>query len=356
MVRKAYSQQTANADNTPDNPSYTYTVKLVAVYGPIEAPSETTVRFDPNEGAFADVPGYIQSTYIVNETITFPGNPQREHFTFLGWAGSPDATTPDISIEDMQNKVYAADNLAGLAWCIHDQTLDKDINVLYAVWEEDQATINYIVVPPTGVQPEDVGTVTLNKDGAEAGTTTSETVGVVTGVPVGATAASVDTTLYRFVGWYDNAACEGDPISTNASYVPTKESNELWPTSSTYYAKFEYNVTTLKITKTGMEDGESAVFTVTGKGIESGITVVVPNGGEVVIDGVYVGSIYTVTEIGGWTWKYTANATTISKTIEAPPNENLVSFTNTLNNDHWLSGENRKTNVFKKAIATPAAG
>ena len=348
VVRKAYAEQTANDDNTPDNPSYTYTVKLVAVYGPIEAPSETAVRFDPNGGAFADASGYKQSTYIVNEDITFPGNPQRDHYEFIGWAGSETAEAPDISIEDMQTKTYAADNLEGLAWCVHDDSLDRDINVLYAVWEEDQATINYVVAGPTGIDPADIGTVTLNKSGAVASTSTSEQVGVETGVPVGATAAVVSST-YRFIGWFDNATGEGTPLSTDPSYVPTKQDNAIWNNPITYYAVFEYNLTQLKITKTGMQANENAVFTVSGEGIENGITVVVKNGETVTIDGVYVGESYIITEIDGWTWRYTTSASSVSKVIAAPPAENLVTFTNTLNNNHWLTGESKEHNVFDKA-------
>ena len=111
-------------------------------------------------------------------------------------------------------------------------------------------------------------------------------------------------------------------------------------------------LTQLHIKKTGMETGESAIFTVTGKGIENGLTVVVPNGQTVTIDGVFVGETYTVSEMDGWTWKYSVTgASSISKVLISATSEtdNLFSFENELSNDHWLSGEGRKINVFRKA-------
>ena len=54
-------------------------------------------------------------------------------------------------------------------------------------------------------------------------------------------------TNYRFVGWYSDAACT-DLLTTNSSYTPAKPTDGVW-VDATYYAKFEYNLTTLTIRK-----------------------------------------------------------------------------------------------------------
>lgn len=255
-------------------------------------------------------------------------------FDFAGWFSDAECTT-----KINENLEYVPTKESDAAWA--------DGTTYYAKFVEKTVTVNYVAVGPDGTTAS-ASTYWVNPE-------KEEDIFILTGKLTGSTAGS--TNVYKFVGWYSDEDCtEEHRLSTDAHYTPTKATGEIWVDGTTYYAKFEYNLTKLKITKTGMESGENAVFTVTGKGIENGITVVVKNGETVTIDGVYVGEIYTITEIGGWTWKYTANATSVSKTIEAPPAENLVTFTNTLNNNHWLSGENRKTNVFKKATTTPAAG
>lgn len=46
---------------------------------------------------------------------------------------------------------------------------------------------------------------------------------------------------YNFVGWYDNAACTGDPLSTGVQYNPSFKATSTTannPTTKNYYAKF----------------------------------------------------------------------------------------------------------------------
>ncbi len=52
----------------------------------------------------------------------------------------------------------------------------------------------------------------------------------------------------KFVGWYDNAACSGNPISTEATLSKTLTVPETdWPETITYYAKFESTYSRIKI-------------------------------------------------------------------------------------------------------------
>lgn len=99
----------------------------------------------------------------------------------------------------------------------------------------------------------------------------------------------------------------------------------------------------LKITKTGMTNGEAAMFTVKGSGLgANGLTVIVQNGETVTIKGLAVGETYTVTE-NGWSWKYKLPAP-MERTITKEGAS--VTFTNTPKDIHWLTDEFYKDNKF----------
>lgn len=95
--------------------------------------------------------------------------------------------------------------------------------------------------------------------------------------------------------------------------------------------------TDLVISKSGMEDGESAIFTVTGKGLGSGMQVIVPNGKSFKITNLPVGERYTVTEQNGWSWKYMAQSS-VTCTLTAGKTE-TVSFCNVPKIIKWLTDE-----------------
>ena len=95
--------------------------------------------------------------------------------------------------------------------------------------------------------------------------------------------------------------------------------------------------TELVISKSGMEDGESAIFTVTGKGLGSGMQVIVPNGKSFKITNLPVGESYTVTEQNGWSWKYMAQSS-VTCTLTVGKTE-TVSFCNVPKIIKWLTDE-----------------
>ncbi|MGN0762551.1 MAG: DUF5979 domain-containing protein, partial [Aristaeellaceae bacterium] len=118
---------------------------------------------------------------------------------------------------------------------------------------------------------------------------------------------------------------------------------------TTYYAKFEYNLTTLTIRKEGLtqnsaEDCESAIFTVTDSTGKVIARFALQNN-SVTIDGLIVGATYTITEDNNWTWRYSEVAPQ-NVTIQAPHTSNTVTFTNNQNNPYWLGGDNYKVNEF----------
>ena len=202
---------------------------------------------------------------------------------------------------------------------------DEGKNVKTFWYEEKTAVINYQVVGPEGC-----GSVSP----------TSETVNMVTGTANGSTATASNDT-YKFVGWYSDEACT-TPVSPNAEFVPTK-SGTLWPASTTYYAKFDWNVADLTITKTGAKDidkNQSFIFHVTGEGKDMSVTV--QGNGSVTIKGLTVGT-YKVEEVTSWSWRYEPDQG--SKNVEVKggqPNE--VTFNNSRTNGSWLSGDSYAIN------------
>lgn len=197
---------------------------------------------------------------------------------------------------------------------------DAEKNVKTFWYEEKTAVINYEVVGPEGC-----GSVSP----------TSETVNMVTGTANGSTATASNDT-YKFVGWYSDEACT-TPVSSDAEFVPEK-SGTLWPASTTYYAKFEWNVADLTIKKTGadaIDKNQSFIFHVTGEGKDMYVTV--QGNGSVTIKGLTVGT-YKVEEVTSWSWRYTPDP--VSKNVEVKGGQkNEVTFNNSRINGSWLSGD-----------------
>ncbi|MDD6830316.1 MAG: InlB B-repeat-containing protein, partial [Firmicutes bacterium] len=197
---------------------------------------------------------------------------------------------------------------------------DAEKNVKTFWYEEKTAVINYEVVGP---------------DGCGSVSPTSETVNMVTGTANGST-ATASNDAYKFVGWYSDQACK-NLVSSDAEYVPTK-SGTLWPASTTYYAKFDWNVADLTIKKTGANDidaNQSFIFHVTGEGKDMYVTV--QGNGSVTIKGLTVGT-YKVEEVTSWSWRYTPDH--VSKNVEVKGGQkNEVTFNNSRTNGSWLSGD-----------------
>lgn len=228
----------------------------------------------------------------------------------------------------------------------------KNVRTFY--YKEMSADIKYEVVGP-----KDCGTLTNY----------AETVKVLTGEAKGSTAA-VSSQTYKFVGWYSDEACT-QLVSENELFVPQKSADNMYQ-SATYYAKFDYNVVDLTITK-AISDKDSQqlygersfVFHVKGtdentKKIDIDVVVKIENGatsGSVVLKALPIGS-YTITEDTGWSWRYECkgiafNGTTLSAD-GASANcalvggvDNTVTFTNSWLQAKWLSFTTSVRNAFK---------
>ena len=207
---------------------------------------------------------------------------------------------------------------------IEESQTEAKLNIITFYYTEKEVTINYQVVGPDGC-----GTVTP----------TSETLKVLTGTAQGSTPTANEN--FRFVGWFKDAACtqavDQSWVGAGNKLTPVKNEGAVW-TAATYYAKFEYDITDLTITKSYGENGpydpnQSAVFTVSdGNGFS--IDVVIHGAGSVTIKGLKVGTTYTVTEKTDWSWRYGSNNIRIKLVADG----NNVTFTNSLQNNKWLTG------------------
>ena len=229
------------------------------------------------------------------------------------------------------------------------------MNVITFSYTERVVDLNYVIVAPDG---------TVYRANQTWGKLTSfgESVKVSTGKANGST-TSVESNVYKFVGWYSDPECK-TRISDKVTFVPTKEDGTLWGDGTTYYAKFEYNLTSLKIQKQGhdpIDENQTFLFRITDEeGFE--LTVTVHGNGSVTIDGLTVGKKYKIVEISEWSWRYTndgvvENATTVTITDTAVangaeftlnPTGNVITFTNERSNPYWLDGDSWCNNIFKK--------
>ena len=216
-----------------------------------------------------------------------------------------------------------------------EEGTETKLNIITFYYTENKVTINYQVVGPDGAS--NFGSVSP----------TSETLKVLSGDAQGSTATANET--FRFVGWSKDAGCTQ---AVDASWVkenkltPVKATDAVW-TEATYYAKFEYNLTTLTIRKTGCGD-ENQTFIFKVKGIDEktssiNITVTIHGNGETTITNLPIGK-YTVTEVNEWSWRYKVQMSQ-EKTLVADASNNIVVFENVRSNSKWLSGDNFAVNT-----------
>ena len=238
---------------------------------------------------------------------------------------------------------------------VEEDPKNPTLNVITFYYTERVVDLNYVIVAPDG---------TVYRANQTWGKLTSfgESVKVSTGKANGST-SSVESNVYKFVGWYSDPECK-TRISDKVTFVPTKEDGTLWGDGTTYYAKFEYNLISLKIQKQGhdpIDENQTFLFRITDEeGFE--LTVTVHGNGSVTIDGLTVGKKYKIVEISEWSWRYTndgvvENATTVTITDTAVangaeftlnPTGNVITFTNERSNPYWLDGDSWCNNIFKK--------
>ncbi|MBQ9753106.1 MAG: InlB B-repeat-containing protein, partial [Paludibacteraceae bacterium] len=140
---------------------------------------------------------------------------------------------------------------------VEEDPKNPTLNVITFYYTERVVDLNYVIVAPDG---------TVYRANQTWGKLTSfgESVKVSTGKANGST-SSVESNVYKFVGWYSDPECK-TRISDKVTFVPTKEDGTLWGDGTTYYAKFEYNLTSLKIQKQGhdpIDENQTFLFRIT---------------------------------------------------------------------------------------------
>lgn len=222
-------------------------------------------------------------------------------------------------------------------------TAVNNVKIFYYV--EDTVDIKYEVVGPDGC-----GTLDNYQN---------NTVKVVDGTPEGSTPTA--SAGFKFVGWYKDKDCT-QPVDEawieNNRITPQKTADlgngTMGYEAATYYAKFEYDLADLIISKTGCEDideNQSFLFKVEGEGFST--TVAIKGNTSVKITGLKVGT-YTVTEITDWSWRYTNKDYVKSADITPtkPDDVYTFNFANTRSITKWLGGDAYSKNVFGTIIET----
>ncbi len=241
--------------------------------------------------------------------------------------------------KDIPGYTLASDKNQSIDIAIEDpaDTAVKNVRIFY--YTENEIEIKYVAVEA------DMGTVTL----------ASETVKAITGTASGSTPQAKDG--YKFVGWYTDEACtisvDKEWVDADNKLTPDKTENygteadpKMGYEATTYYAKFEYDVADLTITKQGCEgidENQSFIFNVTGADGYSK-RVAINGNGSVTITGLKIGD-YTITEETGWSWRYTPNGNGQPITLQ-PTGENVVVFANSRTGLKWLGGDAYNKNIF----------
>ena len=217
-----------------------------------------------------------------------------------------------------------------------DGKVEARLNMITFYYTEQTVDIEYVVVGPDGCGKLDNYQESQLK--------------VKTGTPKG----SVPTAEpgFRFVGWFRDEPCEsrvenmitGEVDPTTNKMTPQKRSSDNLHFAATYYAKFEYDVADLTITKVGcderLDENQSFIFTIVGDNYSN--QVVIKGNGSVTIKGLKIGE-YTIHEESGWSWRYSCEDQTV--TLQ-PGVTNNVTMTNSRVTDKWLDDNASVDNRF----------
>ena len=291
-------------------------------------------------------------------------NPSIPGYTFKGWRLTPSKekiSNWSVVSNATDETVFYADGTAsgtatlagyGYEYKNGQFTLTTDRNFgdikLTAVFEEQTAEYTYILVGPENA--DDFGTLTAT--GASEGYSTATenqkyivTIGKATGNPgTATTAAEYGFKLKDPNGWFTDDA---GTTAVNATWVnngvltPGKV-NDLYE-GGTFYAVIEYHLADLIISKsaTGSFSGDQTFIFEVYQGDKLLTTVALQNGESVTIKDLTIGTTYTVKEVGGWSWRFDAkNAShTMVPVAEGAVNTNRIEFTNTQQNNLWLTDD-----------------
>ena len=198
-------------------------------------------------------------------------------------------TQTAIDIQGYKVNVSAQDMIIQ----VEDGT-DAVNNVRIFYYVEETVDISYVAVGPEGAT--DFGSVSPESE---------PNIPVLSGSVSGSVASP--EAAYKFVGWYSNAGCTKEVDSAWISgnkLTPQKNSSGMYE-SATYYAKFDYNLTSLTIEKQGhqaIDENQTFIFNISG--VDVNLDVTVHGNSSVSVYGLTVGADYKITEKSSWSWRY----------------------------------------------------
>ena len=216
--------------------------------------------------------------------------------------------------------------------------VEARLNMITFYYTEQTVDIKYVVVGPVGC-----GTLDNYQD---------VQLKVTTGEVKGSAPTAADG--FKFVGWYKDGDCT-QPVDADwvkdSKLTPHKTKNYgtaekpvMGYEATTYYAKFEYDVADLTITKEGCsaaDQDQAFIFTIVGPDKYSN-QVVIKGNGSVTIKGLKIGE-YTIHEKSDWSWRYRCENQTV--TLQ-PGVTNNVTMTNSRGSDKWLDDNASVDNRF----------
>ncbi len=95
------AKKVENADSTPENPKYTYTIQLRAEYGLKDVEKPTHIDWYPNYGDNYTIAR--ETNLQINEPAQIIAAPERTGYKFLGWARIPTSVSKSHEVEGSSN-------------------------------------------------------------------------------------------------------------------------------------------------------------------------------------------------------------------------------------------------------------
>ena len=355
--------------NTEDG-TYTITATATPLYSGTY--TEGTSSCDAQVIIFNPVAEYQDSTIYLGQSVT---NYETENFKSLDWKNSEGASSSDATMyHDAPTITYSFSLYAGaftdctiITWDIfqvgstpytEDEASTFTVHVLKptVTWSDTEEyygnNISTTGFAPTGAvtwsdtkaadathTPSSEEAVSeANRASKPALTFTYGIGGNLTVMPdedvnvtVTATINGTDVTSYVTFGWIKNDSVCG----SGCTAAPDGAQFRIHP-----------QFCTLTITKSGaadIDENQSFIFTVARTGGNPvtktiGTTVTIQGNNSVTITGLPVGS-YTVTEDGGWSWRYkAADGSGKAVTLQPPTSPESVTVINERKEIYWLDG------------------
>jgi hypothetical protein len=239
----------------------------------------------------------------------------------------------EITALDLTSKGYTL--VSGQTQTI---TLKESGNSIVFYYQENSVSYQYITMIGGTPSPSYSG---------------SENVSAMTGSPLGfLPIVSLD---YTFVGWFADQDCTiavdpaRHPVTLDASGrltpLPSDSDGDgvLLYEGGIYYAKFDYNFTSITIHVAGSTSSrDTFLFLVEGAagtalaGVR--VTVAVKGNGTVTVNNLRVG-YYRVTQLTDWSWRYDVQGeTVVSVDISTGIGNNDLTFTQSITNNSWIDG------------------